>query len=129
MLDRGAGVDQDPAGHVAVDLEVQDFLGFGGGLLGRIGELDTAGLHPAAGQHLRLDHYGAADLLGYASRLVGALGETVLGDGDPRLGYDRPRLVLEEAHRRRGSVAEGSRAGVDGARKSRLSVIGQPISN
>ena len=31
------------------------------GLLGRVGELDAAGLHAAAGEHLRLDHDRAAD--------------------------------------------------------------------
>ena len=39
--------------------------------LGRVGELDAAGLHPAAGEHLRLDDDGAADPLGDRARLGG----------------------------------------------------------
>ena len=52
LLDLGLRVDQHAARHVAADLEPQDRLGVRGGLVGRVGELDAAGLHPAAGQHL-----------------------------------------------------------------------------
>ena len=52
LLDLGFRVDEDAARHVAVDLELEDRLGVLGGLLGRVGELDAAGLHPAAAQHL-----------------------------------------------------------------------------
>ena len=64
LLDLGFRVDEDAARHVAVDLQLEDRLGVLGGLLGRVGELDAAGLHPAAAQHLRLDHDRPADLLG-----------------------------------------------------------------
>ena len=50
--------------------------------------------------------------LGDPPRLLGGLGEPVLGDGDPGLGDDRPRLVLEETHRRRGSLASRTLFGV-----------------
>ena len=82
----------------------------GRGLLGRVGELDAAGLHPAAGQHLGLDHDRAADLLGGLAGLVGGRAEAVLGDGDPRQLDDLACLELVEPHaarnpiRRRGSV-------------------------
>ena len=75
--------------------------------VGRVGELDPAGLHPAAAQDLGLDHDRPADLLGDPAGLVARLGEPVLGYGDPGLGDDRPRFVLEEAHR----APEGSGAG------------------
>ena len=42
------------------------------GLLGAVGELDAAGLHPPAGQHLGLDHHRAADLLGSRASLLRA---------------------------------------------------------
>ena len=70
-----------------------------GGLLGRVGELDAAGLHPAAAQHLGLDHDRAADLLGDLARLLGARAEAVLGDGNPRQLDDLPGLELVEPHR------------------------------
>ena len=98
VLDRGARVDQHAAGHVAADLEVEDVVGVIGRLVRGVGELDAAGLHPAAAQDLRLDHHRAADLLGDLPGRFGGLGEAVLGDGDPGLGDDRPRFVLEEAH-------------------------------
>jgi hypothetical protein len=52
VLHGGFRVDQHAARHVAVDLEVQDLLGLLGGLIGCVGELHAAGLHPPAGQHL-----------------------------------------------------------------------------
>ena len=96
---------------MAADLEIEHVVGVAGGLLRGIGELDAAGLHPAAAQHLRLDHDGPADLLGDPSRLVRGLGEPVLGDGNSRLADDRPRFVFEEAHRKapQPSEAEASR--------------------
>ena len=108
VRDIGARVDQHAAGHVAVDLELEHVLGMSGGLVGGVGELHAAGLHPPAGQHLRLDHHRAGDLLGDRPRLLGRRRKPVLGDGDPRLGHDRPRLVLEETHRRRGSLPSPS---------------------
>ena len=107
VLDRGTRVDQHAPRHVTADLQVEDVLGVAGSLVRRVGELDATGLHPAAAQHLRLDHHGPADLLGDAPRLVGGLGEAVPGDRDAGLGHDRPRLVLEEPH----GAPEGSGAG------------------
>ena len=79
--------------------------GVGLGLLGRVGELHAAGLHPAAGQHLGLDHGRAADVLGDLLGLLVGGGEPVLGHGNAR-GLDQAAaFVLEEAHRRRGSLS------------------------
>ena len=63
LRDLGLGVDEDAARHVAVDLELEDLGGVRLGLLGGVGELDAAGLHPSAGQDLGLDHDRAADPL------------------------------------------------------------------
>ena len=116
LLDLGFGVDEDAARHVAVDLQLQDRLGVLGGLLGRVGELDAARLHPAAAQHLRLDHDRAADLLGGLAGLVGRFAEAVLGDGNPRQLDDLACLVLVEAHQRRGTLSD--RQVPPGARKA-----------
>jgi hypothetical protein len=91
---------------VAVDFQLEDLLGVPGRLLGGVGELDAARLHPAAGQHLALDHYRAADFLGDLARLVGGRAEAVLGDGNPRQLDDLACLVLVKAHQRRGTLSE-----------------------
>ena len=83
LLDLGLRVDEHADRHVAADLELEDLGGVLGGLVGRVGELDAAGLHPPAGQHLRLDHRRAADPLGGLAGLVGGRAEAVLGDRDP----------------------------------------------
>ena len=83
LLDLGLRVDEHADRHVAADLELEDRRRVLGCLVGRVGELDAAGLHPAAGQHLRLDHGRAADLLGGLAGLVGGRAEAVLGDRDP----------------------------------------------
>ena len=83
LLDRGLGVDEHAARHVAADLELEDRLGVLGGLVGGVGELHAAGLHAPAGQHLRLDHRRATDPLRDLARLVGGRGEAEVGDRDP----------------------------------------------
>ena len=50
-----AGRDHDLLDDVALDVEAEDRLGLLVGLVGGVGELDTAGLATAAGLHLRLD--------------------------------------------------------------------------
>ena len=64
LLDLRLRVDEHAARHVAVDLEREDLARVRLGLLGRVGELDAAGLHAPAGEHLGLDHRRAADPLG-----------------------------------------------------------------
>ena len=100
LLDLGLGVDQHADRHVAADLELEDLGGVGLGLLGRVGELDAAGLHPPAGQDLGLDHRRPADPLGRLARLGGGLAEAVLGDRDPGPLDDPAAFELVEAHER-----------------------------
>jgi len=83
LLDLGLRVDQHPDRHVAADLELEDRGSVLGRLVGCVGELHAAGLHPPAGQHLRLDHRRAVDPLGGGAGLVGAGAEPVLGGRDP----------------------------------------------
>ena len=90
-------------------LERQDLLSVAFGLIRRVGELDAAGLHPASGQHLGLDHDGTVDLGRDLPGPLRSVREAVFRHGNARLGHDRPGLVLEEAHRRRGSLAKRGR--------------------
>ena len=83
----------------------EDLLGVRLALLGRVGELDAAGLHAAAGEHLRLDHDRTADV---GRDLLGALGvggEAAAGDGNALALEDLPALVLEEPHGGAGTLA------------------------
>ena len=77
LLDLGLGVDEHSARHVAVDLELEDRLGVLRRLLGRVGELDPAGLHPPAAEDLGLDHHRAADLLRGRAGLLRGRAEAV----------------------------------------------------
>ena len=83
---------------MAVYLQVEDPPGLALGLFRGVGELDAAGLHPAAGEHLRLDDDRAADALGDLARLAGILGEAVVGDGDSGPLDDLAGFVFEEPH-------------------------------
>ena len=61
LLDLGLRVDEHPARHVPADLQLEDVARVRLGLLGGVGELDAAGLHPPAREHLGLDHGRPAD--------------------------------------------------------------------
>jgi hypothetical protein len=83
---------------VPVDLEVEDRLRVRLRLLRRVGELDAAGLHAAAGQHLRFDDDGAADLRGDALGVLRRLRIAAGRDRDAFALQDLARFVLEEPH-------------------------------
>ena len=99
LLDLGLRADQQAARHVAAYLELEDLLRLTLGLLGRLGEADAARLHAAAGQDLRLDHDGTADLLGDPLGVLGRFGVAAGSDQDPFALEDPARFVLEEPHR------------------------------
>ena len=83
LLDLGLRVDEHAARHVAADLELQDRLGVRGGLVGRVGELDAAGLHRPPVSTCDLITVGPPMRSAIERRLVGARGEAEIGDGDP----------------------------------------------
>ena len=132
LRDLGLRVDEHAARHVPADLQLQDVLGVGLGFLGRVGELDAAGLHPPAGEHLRLDHRRAVDPRGDLRRLGGIGREAVVGDRDARALDDLARLESKnssptscgrEAHTRRGrATSSGGRA--PRPRRSRTQPVG-----
>src|SRR6478609_531627 len=99
LLDLGARVDEHAAGHLAADLQREDLASMLPGLLGRVGELDPAGLHAPAREHLGLDHRGAADAPRDLCRRGRIGGKAEVRDRDPGALYDLARLVLVEPHR------------------------------
>ena len=104
LLDLRLRVDEDTAGHVPADLQLEDVARVGLGFLGRVGELDAAGLHAPAREHLRLDHGRTADPRGDLRRLGGVGREAVVGDGDACALDDLARLELEESHAARKPI-------------------------
>ena len=98
LLDLGLRIHQNALGHVSVDLQLQDRGGVSGGLVGRVGELDSPGLHPTAGEHLGLDHRWAPDVLCDLRGLLGAARETVLGDRYAGLLDYLACFVFKEPH-------------------------------
>ena len=104
-------VHQHAPRHVPVDLELEDLLRVGGSLLRVVGELHAAGLHPAAGQHLGLDHGRASDALRDLAGLLGRAREPVVGHRYPGALHYLARLVFEESHLPVPTAAEPYREG------------------
>ena len=74
-------------------------------LVGILRELDAAGLAAPARQHLRLDHHGAAELLGGRTGLGRGQGDAAGRDGDAVAGEQLLALVLIEIHGSRIAAA------------------------
>ena len=72
--------------------------------LGRLGELDAAGLAAAAREHLGLDDDRAAELRGGVRGFRGRRGEPSFGDGDAEVAKELLALVLVEIHAGREST-------------------------
>ena len=89
--------DQHPVDGQALDLHAQDRLRVLLRLVGRLGELDAAGLAASAGLDLRLDHHDA-ELLGGGSGLGRGVGDDAESDRDIVLGEELLRLVLHQIH-------------------------------
>src|SRR5205823_5686817 len=90
-------------------------------VVGRVGELDAAGLHAPTGEDLRLDDDRPADLLGDRARLLGGLGEPEPRHGDPGAFDDLPRLVLEEPHQRTPAGASPYASASSGSLRASIS--------
>ncbi len=126
LRDFGLRVDEHAARHVAADLQLQDVLRVGLGFSRRVGELDAAGLHPPAGEHLRLDHGRPVDPLRDLCRLGWVGREAVVGDGDARALDDLARLVLEESHAARKPTRPPVEGSAVGKGSQRLANLGAP---
>ena len=98
-------LDPELADDVAVDVEPEDVACLRLGVGGIVGELDAAGLAAAAGEHLRLDDDGAAELLGRLARLLRRRREPAVRDRDPDAPEEILALVLVKVHRRRTLTA------------------------
>ena len=83
---------------MAADVETEDLARALGGLLGRRRQLDAAGLAAPAGEHLRLDDDGAAELGCGRLRLAGRERDAPLRDGDAEAREQLLPLVLVEIH-------------------------------
>jgi hypothetical protein len=84
---------------VPPDVHAQDPLGERLGLVGRLGELDPAGLAAPAGQDLRLDDDRLADLLGDLARLLGRAGDFARRDRNAARAQQLLGLVLVKVQR------------------------------
>ena len=106
--DRRALGDHDAVHGVALDVHAEDLLTRRSRLVGRLRDLDAAGLAAAAGLHLRLDHDDAAalrtDLLGRRTDRLGGVGHDPGEHGNPVRLEHVPRLVLEQVHASRPIV-------------------------
>ena len=90
-----------------VDVESEDLRGLLLGVVGPVGELDTARFAPPAGQHLRLDDDLAAELLGSGAGLGRRQGELTFRRWDAEAPEELLALEFVEIHRRRTLAAAG----------------------
>jgi len=95
--DACAGGDQHAVDGEALDLHAQDVRGVLLGLVGGLGQLDTACLPSPAGLDLRLDHHDP-ELLGGCASLLGGAGHDAFGHRHAVLGEELLRLVLHQVH-------------------------------
>src|SRR5262249_13070848 len=101
LLEHGdALLDEHAARPLALDLELEDRAGrlLGGSRV--IGELHAARLHASAGEDLRLQHDGTADLGSGRAGLGGGLRHAAFQQRDAVSREERFGLVLVESHRR-----------------------------
>jgi len=96
LRDVGRLLDPELADDVAADVQPEDLLRPGLGLFRRGGELDPPGLPAAAGQHLRLHHDRASELLGRRPGLGCRGREPAVGHGNPGATEELLALVLVE---------------------------------
>ncbi len=85
---------------MAVDVETEDVLCLLLDVVGALCELYPAGLAATAGQHLRLDDDGPAEVLRCCPRFLRRVGAEAVGDGNTDALEELLALVLVEVHRR-----------------------------
>ena len=100
--------DQQLLHNVTLDIQTEDVRGVGEGVLGRGGELHTAGLTAATSLDLGFHHDRSADLLGDRFSVGGRGGHPAGCGGDVVLGEEFLRLILEKVH----GISTGSLAGL-----------------
>src|SRR5207253_2104316 len=98
LLDVGGVLDPEALDHMAADVHAQDVAGVGAHFLGVIGQLNAAGLAPAADLDLCFDDDGVAGPVGSSDRVVDGVGGAAGGDGDAVLREVLLALVFEEVH-------------------------------
>ena len=96
--DVGGELDPEDLDGVALDVHAEDVPGVGAHLVGVVGQLDAAGLAPAAHLHLRLHDDGVADPLGGSDGVVHGGHGLTGADGDPVPREELLALVLVEVH-------------------------------
>ena len=90
--------DQQLLHDVALDVQAEDVLRVGEGVVGGGGVLDAAGLAAATDLDLCLDHHRLADFLGDRLGVRGVVGDPAGGGRDVVLGEQFLRLILEKIH-------------------------------
>ena len=100
---------QSRADDVPADVHAEDRGRVRLGLLGRVRELDAAGLAAAADEHLRLDDDLAAELLGSGASLLGSRREAPLRHRNAGAREQLLSLVFVEIHGRARVYPSGSR--------------------
>jgi len=95
-LDISSRIDQDLLHGQPLDVHAEDAPRDLLGLIGRLCQLDAAGLAAAAHQHLRLDDDRPAEALGDIACFLGRLSHLALGHGNPVLPENPLRLELLE---------------------------------
>ena len=90
--------DQQLLHDVALDVQAEDVLGVGVGVVGGGGVLDATGLTAATHLDLGLDHHRLTDFLGDGLGVLRRVGDPARGGGNVVLGEQFLRLILEKIH-------------------------------
>lgn len=94
----GLFIYQHFADREAPDVHAQDFFGAQFGRIQVVGQLNAAGLAPAADEHLGLDHHMATQLPRNFPRPGRADGNVTFGNGHAALGKQTLRLIFVQIH-------------------------------
>jgi hypothetical protein len=122
LVDLACALDVELVDDMALDVHAEDRAGVRLRLGPDAGDLDAAGLAAPADLDLRLDDDWVAELLRGGDGLVDGSRRLALRNGDAVLGEELLALVLEEVHRRRGTVHEPCPRVLPGVGARRLGV-------